>query len=232
MAQASRPVEIAESGRDVHPHQASSAVMQVLHTTELLEWILLYLPLADLLVAQRISSQCHNVIAGSLSIRRALFLEPLAKPKPSPAANDTRVWHQGLLQDRKRMPLSPLLINSLNTIYDSFSGLESVKLITRIGRTWCATGSWRDMLVVQPYAEPMEVPPLWPETTNGTLCIERGLRMKDLVALDVEHRNSDGFKLFHDPVPALTLPVGVGWAFDYDVPLYMVCGWDILGARY
>jgi len=49
----------------------------VLQMTELLENILLYLPLEDLLFADRISKYWHDLVHTSIGIQRALFLAPL-----------------------------------------------------------------------------------------------------------------------------------------------------------
>lgn len=50
-------------------------------TFELLEYILLRLPMQDILLAQRVSKQFNQVIKDSQPLRRALFLEP-ALPVP------------------------------------------------------------------------------------------------------------------------------------------------------
>lgn len=48
----------------------------VLNTPELLENILLHLPLKQILLVQRVSKQFHRTIEGSSLIRRALFMQP------------------------------------------------------------------------------------------------------------------------------------------------------------
>lgn len=48
----------------------------VLNNYELLERLLLHLPLRDLLLAKRIKRACADVIERSEAIRRALFLLP------------------------------------------------------------------------------------------------------------------------------------------------------------
>ena len=54
-----------------------SAVDRVLGTTELLENILLFLPLRDILLANRISARFRDVMNESSMVRKALFFEPL-----------------------------------------------------------------------------------------------------------------------------------------------------------
>ena len=49
----------------------------VLETTELLETILLELPMKDLLLSQRVCRLWHALITTSIRLRRALFLEPV-----------------------------------------------------------------------------------------------------------------------------------------------------------
>ena len=51
--------------------------IQVLGTTELLEIILMYLPMKDLLLSQRVCRSWHALINTSIRLRRALFLEPV-----------------------------------------------------------------------------------------------------------------------------------------------------------
>lgn len=53
-----------------------SAVDRFCSTPELLENMLLKLPMQDLLLAQRVCSRFQATIAGSIKIRRALFFEP------------------------------------------------------------------------------------------------------------------------------------------------------------
>ena len=52
----------------------------VLSTVELLEKILLALPMKDLLLSQRVSQHRKNVIDGSIKIQRALFFLPETEP--------------------------------------------------------------------------------------------------------------------------------------------------------
>lgn len=71
-----------------------TAAASVLGTCELLEQILLQLPLRQLLLAQRISKTFHELIQDSPSIRRALFL---------PRASDTAVEsHVGDVDGKRR----------------------------------------------------------------------------------------------------------------------------------
>jgi hypothetical protein len=63
---------------DREPDSAKmSACNQVLNTTELLEGILVLLPLPDLLRCQAVTQQWRTVIASSLPIQQKLFLKPI-----------------------------------------------------------------------------------------------------------------------------------------------------------
>lgn len=229
--------------------------MQIVHTTELLEWILLYLPLKDLLIAQLISRQCHDVIHASLPIRQALFLEPLPKRKvkPEPAADETEPWRAGKSARYKNMPFPPLLLWFIDDMqlncwdhrvrYDIRNNGDPADL---------KPGSWREMLVLQPHPEPVEALP-WLEVRVPKVNIEQGLRMKDLIALEIEHENSDEYKKqisenlwtaedtkecghfddqYGNPVVEFVLPDGMGWRDGYSVPMREVCGWEILGCLF
>lgn len=56
----------------------TSAMNQVLTTYELLESILLELPLRDVLLAQRVSETFKDIINNSLPLQRQLFLAPIS----------------------------------------------------------------------------------------------------------------------------------------------------------
>lgn len=76
-----------------------AASEHVFATVELLETVLLKLPIRDLLLVQRTNKQWQAVITGSKKVQRALFFEPvtsspisllLSKPPSSPA--EVRVY--------------------------------------------------------------------------------------------------------------------------------------------
>ena len=67
----------------MHPAVATSKLSAqdaILNTIELLEKILLALPMRDLLINQRVSQHWKNVIDGSIEIQRALFFLSEAEP--------------------------------------------------------------------------------------------------------------------------------------------------------
>jgi len=59
--------------------RAEKSAKAVFNTTELLEQILLNLPAKNVFAVQRVNTFFRDVIRGSISIRRALFLEPLSE---------------------------------------------------------------------------------------------------------------------------------------------------------
>lgn len=65
--------------------ERTSAATKVASIPELLEHILLYLPLRTLLLVQTVSKSFHLFIQGSIKIKRALFLEP--------TGDKTVSWH-------------------------------------------------------------------------------------------------------------------------------------------
>lgn len=61
----------------IPPTMAAAVAGEVLHLPELLETILLYLPIRHLLTATRVCKTWHNNIQASHKLRRALFLQSL-----------------------------------------------------------------------------------------------------------------------------------------------------------
>ena len=74
-----------------------SPSLVVFNTVELLEAILLFLPIRDVLLAQRISKQWHFTITGSRRLQRALFLDPITSPHKQ---NDSGVIFLNPLADK------------------------------------------------------------------------------------------------------------------------------------
>lgn len=71
--------QFTDNGRQDTTDQAQrEAVTHVLENPELLESILLLLPMRDLLLSQRVCTTWRTLINTSIKVRRALFLEPAA----------------------------------------------------------------------------------------------------------------------------------------------------------
>jgi hypothetical protein len=79
-----------------------AASSSVLNTYELLENILLHLPLRQLLLAQRVNKKFHAVIEDSLKINQALFFKP--------SSNHHADWEDDIELERETGPLSPSTI--------------------------------------------------------------------------------------------------------------------------
>lgn len=113
------------------PHAAAleEARQAVLQTTELLEHILLWLPIKNLLLAGRICKRWRNVMQGSIKIQRALFLTPL----PDSAGNAL---------------VNPFLLHTLAS--DSLLGVRSWSSLFHHRRWPYSTSSHRKMLLTNP----------------------------------------------------------------------------------
>lgn len=97
---------------------APTASTRLLSTFELLEDIILYLPLRQILLSQRVGRAFANVITGSKPIQRALFLAPHDDetikyyPKPGTFEHEWKVAKDG-------EPLTPV-VNPFLPRYTAF----------------------------------------------------------------------------------------------------------------
>lgn len=148
----------------------SSTVHQVLSTVELLEGILLDLPLRDLLLAQRVSKRWRLLITTSPSVQHALFFR--AKPRPLLTLVDhgmlfhrflryadadvlrsenstSKRWPRINDQDATRQIEGNPLLSPLFSVTEA-SGSD-YSLSVRLPAPWREpTASWRCMLPAQP----------------------------------------------------------------------------------
>ncbi|KAK5708281.1 hypothetical protein LTR97_000821 [Elasticomyces elasticus] len=85
------------------------ATHQVFHFTELLEIILLDLPMQDLLLAQRVCSTWKGVIDGSQAIQRALFFIPGSTTDITYGSIDWK-YSQQRLKCKPGFALNPLFV--------------------------------------------------------------------------------------------------------------------------
>ena len=132
-----------------------AAILQLPY--EVLEAVLLQLPLQDLLLCQRICQRFRTMVSSSKSIRRALFLEP--------------AHHNGKLCDWTLLRFNPFLATSLAQSFNIrvigvHRGEEgSVKMVahmrfekeTLLDQEWAdillhEDASWKSMLVCSPDA--------------------------------------------------------------------------------
>lgn len=138
---------------------------QVLHTPELLELILLHLPMRDLLLAQRTCQKFRNLIRTSPTLQQILYLKPLPEsatptstsPTPNLSSYGTA---EPVTESWQRNPLliSPFLpwfnrtrckIKFDLTTLDVFENSALAKPNLR-SIFLTPEASWRQMLVVQP----------------------------------------------------------------------------------
>ena len=91
----SRPRRTKQSAKDFDMTGrtiASAASQRVFGNYELLEQMLLHLPLRDLLLSQRINKACFDVVFNSHAIARALFFQPSAGVAEPVAAQCDDSW--------------------------------------------------------------------------------------------------------------------------------------------
>lgn len=156
-------VEGSESAAAIsHP----SAIEQVLRTTELLESVLLGLPLVDVLLAQMVSKQWQATIVGSLALQKALCFAPREKVRRKEKSlvypeiqryTDTldRLSADDFLIEaaRSRMTTANPLLTRL---FQRYYGSEKAEFVyNRTSTSLTSTShisSWRSMFISQPPA--------------------------------------------------------------------------------
>lgn len=124
---------------------------KVFNTVEILETILLQLPIRDVLLDQRVSRSWRAVIAGSISIQRALFLRPMKRSCNTRKSDICFVQlstpGQQVLDCRDTMTLMTAIL----PIADGSRGTLQVDK-PRFHADFCAMAScsWSNMLLTQP----------------------------------------------------------------------------------
>ncbi|KAK5718573.1 hypothetical protein LTR15_008304 [Elasticomyces elasticus] len=154
-----------------------TACTATLDTVELLENILLYLPLQKLLLSQRVNKQWQSVVQGSHKARRALFLQQTSDTKLEHYEFDTEAFctEEGLVWQGKIL-INPLIKNFGSHVCrrvffsDSFFGNDEAEedYDGRYSQPWAkdfesqaefagckmaknsSGGSWKDMAVFFP----------------------------------------------------------------------------------
>jgi hypothetical protein len=195
--------------RPAKRQRTSSPLNSVLATTELLEAMLLLLPLSDILRANAVCRRWRDVIAASPAIKQTLFLQPVSSATGSPPEPN---------------PLLQALFPPLFKLYESWNRWESSDIERFQAAEWFqdetrrdavlrVDASWRKMYPVRPPAKIDFV------VTSGWCCTyfvdvsrgvittefehlqERGARMgliyDILVNLLDNYSNSDVFILWH-----------------------------------
>lgn len=108
---------------------------RVLDSVELLERVLVHLPMVDILLFQRVSHKWHAVIRSSLSLQRALFM---AAPPGGPVERLELSWDK-----------TPLTINPLVARRFGYAGRLHGDIV-RHQKVLYAGASWRGMFLTQP----------------------------------------------------------------------------------
>ncbi|KAF7185575.1 hypothetical protein HII31_13072 [Pseudocercospora fuligena] len=129
------------------------SAIKVFDTVELLESILLELPIRDVLLAQRIAKSWQQTITGSIKLQRSLFLKPV--PAPPTSRSRTKRCMRFFDLDTPcatvlQTPGSKTLLTSVLPITKS-SSTTVLHLDEPIASKMdCDTSSWRRMLLTQP----------------------------------------------------------------------------------
>jgi hypothetical protein len=163
------------------PELALSPGERLVGTTELLEHILLYLPLRELLFANRVAKRFALVTKGSQKIRQALYFEPLP-----PDGRSIQSRHSDI-----SAPLvvpNPLLVtqflddNDCHHIYQGYkhkfwalqgSFMNAFRLLQSP-----KSASWRGMYLFQPLDLTLRIRS---SSTSKDICLSNGLSMDELV---------------------------------------------------
>lgn len=136
-----------------------SATAQALDTIELLETILLDLPIGDALRAQQVCKLWHATIAGSIKLQRALFLRPMLE---TPSQNNDKLGpifsfislstpcHQALSDTNTYKTFTPRIISLERSLPMAHHDMSSIKS-QHIPYAASSTNSlWENMLLTQP----------------------------------------------------------------------------------
>ena len=178
---------------------APTAKDRVLKTTEILESILLQLPIRDLLVsAQQVSQGWNIIIQSSPAIQEALFFQP-------PRTSDQEQIFNPLLQTS----FAPWFNNhdEINTQWISgitFHDLDWNRTVAKRHAYARKEASWRKMLLVKPAIKQLDVVKLTHAMCGDTECcgevyFKYGVRMGPL------------YDLVQEEVKRPTTGVGVKW---------------------
>lgn len=168
----------------------------VFQTTELLENILVHLPMRDILVTQRVCQKFDAVIKGSVSIQQKLFSRPYEKGElwqftkypDDPLRTGEFSIAKGEVPKEERLTLAKL--NPLFTVCPIASGdsVESrrIMLASQDGygvamkefltatldrllvQNFAGCGTWRNMFITDPPSKELQLAILW--TSGGLPC--------------------------------------------------------------
>lgn len=137
-------------------------IHQVFGTAELLEAILLHLPIRDALLLQQLRIAWHDTITSSAELQRALFLRPVLQRSvvntKNPRSADKRIHNMTLSTTCNQVPNKPgskALFTSFLPIEKcgaNFSYLLTARCLPKYYSDY-RTANWQNMLICQPPRE-------------------------------------------------------------------------------
>ena len=209
------------------------ATSGVFNTYELVEDVLLYLPLRDLLLAQRISRNIRDVIRNSLPIQKALFFEPLNIKHPEDEHKPMNA------RDIQILPLNPFLLKfgmkyDMGFLFDDTykdPGLKMQANTLRIDGRYLY-GSFCKMLVIQAPGVTMKywawLPGQYLSGDGTRRKIHRELRMVDIVLWAEEDWGFPSRKLSSQGRVEISYlgPTNLQWTQPCTAD--EICGWEVL----
>lgn len=184
-------VSIEHSVTAMRPPNVPSAMEEVFAMPELLEAILLHLPLSQLLMtAQLVCSFFHETVADSPMLQQALFFMPTSMDKPYFSRPNPMLTHRinsHFIDERENR--SPGVEDTKWPFDGALKQLNWEEWIKKHRKYTVRGASWRRMLVVQPPIQDLEF-----ISKGGTWRIhnETGIRMGQL-----ENTHSDDWARFH-----------------------------------
>ncbi|KAK4545439.1 hypothetical protein LTR36_002789 [Oleoguttula mirabilis] len=192
------------------------AANRVYDTTELLESILLYLPLHDSLLAQRVGGKFRDLVRTSHNCRKALFLEPLKLPTAAEVAATASQDRSPSLPGQQPMAMreavpaglpTAIPINPLLNKLVEYEETQCVEVPHRLAyhRTFVSLAlsevgikqfqatpvgaSWRRTLVIPPHAVPLCVMSGYSHEPGCERSLMEGLTMGELVEMEVRYQD-------------------------------------------
>ena len=230
-----------------------SSAAKVFGISELLENVLLFLPLRELLCAKEVSTHFKATINTSLKIRQALFLEPLCSPTQK---QSERLKVSKPAQDETTIFFNPLL-EPFVTAQDLYEASDDSACLRLHGRHHPSRrngdsifdlessdkrASWRKMLIVQ------TVPAVESKATHYQLPLKGhwepltgGFSAEKLMEFVEERRGVERILrggspwLFMGQISYAAEANIIGWTYGKRTPtarVQEICGWDVVDRRF
>jgi hypothetical protein len=232
-----------------------SAVDLVWRTTELLENIILFLPLRDLLLAKRISIRFRDVMNESSKVRKALFFEPLWEVPKAEAI--VMAAYKQPPSSFQYLPTDVASYMVLNPFFDRFFNSEvctdhefhkhpelwtNQSTLMGVLTKSPSNASWRRMLLLQPHATSatytIGIDSKSFRRSDGSircadahqLSLLNGLQMSRIFDLSAANDGKRVDVHLHTGLTILRGPhkLQPGLSHPVDYELNGTCGWDLL----